>query len=167
MVTRYSGVMYTTQPTRAIYMSERANVRQGSGESKKDWILRLWGELREPTTREVADIVGCMPEYVRVVVRQRKGTGVSEHDNAYRARFKEKHGMAPEKHRYHKSPESRERMLTTNSEWRRRRYATDPAYRETRNVYKREWIKANWGTPTAYKRFLTERKAAKAGKERV
>lgn len=34
-------------------------------------------------TREIADSVGCLPEYVRVVVNQRKGRGSSEVDRRY------------------------------------------------------------------------------------
>ena len=36
------------------------------------------------TTRAIADIIGCLPAYVRVVLRQRMGTGESDIDRRYR-----------------------------------------------------------------------------------
>jgi hypothetical protein len=86
-------------------MKQRAKSRQVPGESKKDWILRLWGELSNPTTRGVSEIVGCRPEYVRVVVRQRAGGGTSEHDRTYLKRKAKELGMPVSTWRYHQDPE--------------------------------------------------------------
>lgn len=35
------------------------------------------------TIQEIAESVGCKPEYVRVVARQRKGSGMSANDRKY------------------------------------------------------------------------------------
>lgn len=50
--------------------------------TKSQQIMALYDGKR--TTREIADLVGCKPEYVRVVARQRKGGGLSEIDHRYR-----------------------------------------------------------------------------------
>lgn len=52
--------------------------------SKKERILRLYDGQR--STREIAKLVGCLPEYVRVVARQRKGGSYSVADLNYRTR---------------------------------------------------------------------------------
>ena len=49
--------------------------------TKAAQIMELYDGVR--STSEIAKIVGCLPEYVRVVVRQRKGAGVSEIDKRY------------------------------------------------------------------------------------
>jgi hypothetical protein len=49
--------------------------------SKAKQIMALYDGKR--TTREIADIVGCLPEYVRIVARQRRGAGLSEADKRY------------------------------------------------------------------------------------
>ena len=49
--------------------------------TKSAQIKQLYDGVR--TTREIADIVGCRPEYVRVVARQRQGNGISEIDKRY------------------------------------------------------------------------------------
>lgn len=51
--------------------------------TKSDQIMALYDGVR--TTKQIAEIVGCRPEYVRVVARQRKGSGSSEIDLRYRA----------------------------------------------------------------------------------
>lgn len=51
--------------------------------SKQAQILALYDGVR--TTREIAEIVGCDPAYVRVVARQRKGLGPSDADRRYMA----------------------------------------------------------------------------------
>lgn len=48
--------------------------------SKSSQILSLYDGVR--STREIADIVGCLPEYVRIVARQRRGRA-SETDRKY------------------------------------------------------------------------------------
>jgi hypothetical protein len=52
-------------------------------------IMRLYAEGL--STSEIAKAVGCRPEYVRVVARQRKGSTESANDRTYRARVY-KHG---------------------------------------------------------------------------
>jgi len=49
--------------------------------TKSQQIMALYDGKR--TTAEIAKIVGCKPEYVRVVARQRKGKGQSEIDWRY------------------------------------------------------------------------------------
>mgnify|MGYP001224228662 CR=1 FL=1 len=53
-------------------------------ETKSSRIMRLYGEGAY-TVKEIAEIVGCRPEYVRVVARQRKGSGQSDADRRYEA----------------------------------------------------------------------------------
>lgn len=50
--------------------------------TKAENIMRLYA--KGLSTTEIAEIVGCLPEYVRVVARQRKGWGLSENDRRYR-----------------------------------------------------------------------------------
>lgn len=49
--------------------------------TKAQQILELYDGTR--TTNEIAGIVGCRPDYVRVVARQRKGGGQSDIDRRY------------------------------------------------------------------------------------
>jgi hypothetical protein len=98
---------------------------------------------RGKTTRQIAEAVydlkpNCMAKtidkymaYVRVVVRQRKGEGRSEHD----IRYMENGG----------------RDLQNNS--RRDRYASDPAFRERRLDAFRKWKGANREHLLAYARW--------------
>ena len=51
--------------------------------TKSAQIMKLYDGRR--STREIAEIVGCLPEYVRIVARQRKGKGQSEIDARYDA----------------------------------------------------------------------------------
>jgi hypothetical protein len=54
--------------------------------SKKARIMALWGTIPDSNpskTTIIAKKVGCLPEYVRVVVRQRKGGGQSPTDHRY------------------------------------------------------------------------------------
>ena len=51
--------------------------------TKSQQIRALYDGVR--TTRDIANLVGCRPSYVRVVARQRKG-GVSEIDKRYTAK---------------------------------------------------------------------------------
>lgn len=108
-------------------MAERANVRQGSGISLKTQILEWWAALPEPTTRAVADLVGCRTEYVRVVIRQRKGGGVSAYDKAYISNFKQEYGCAPCVHRYRTDPEARRRQLANNQRYRAKKFGSEAA----------------------------------------
>jgi hypothetical protein len=62
----------------------RATRDAGSKPTKSQRILALYDGKR--TTKEIAKIVGCRQEYVRVVSRQRKGKS-STHDLRYRSSF--------------------------------------------------------------------------------
>lgn len=53
--------------------------REGTKAAK---IMELY-ERGDFTTREIADAVGCAESYVRVVTRQRRGTGVSKNERRY------------------------------------------------------------------------------------
>jgi hypothetical protein len=125
-------------------MKQRAKSRQVPGESKKDWILRLWGELPEPTTREVSEIVGCRPEYVRVVIRQRKGTGTSEHDRAYLERKAQELGAPVSTVRY-QSMSTKERRKHNVACWvsQKKKLAADPQYHAKRKAYQAQWHRDN------------------------
>lgn len=50
--------------------------------SKASQIRELYDGVR--STAEIAEIVGCLPEYVRIVARQRKSGGVSDIDRRYK-----------------------------------------------------------------------------------
>jgi len=50
--------------------------------TKSEQIMQLY--VQGLSTREIAEKVGCHPSYVRIVARQRKGSGVSENDRRYR-----------------------------------------------------------------------------------
>lgn len=52
-------------------------------ETKAARICRLYA-MGIYTVKEIADIVGCRPEYVRVAARQRRGRGMSEIDLRYK-----------------------------------------------------------------------------------
>ena len=79
--------------------------------SKVERIRRLWDGKR--TTKEIATIVGCMPEYVRVVARQRKFHGVSDIDR-----------------RYYRKPGKLEAVRKAKRERFKERYWSDPEFRE-------------------------------------
>jgi hypothetical protein len=125
-------------------MKQRAKSRQVPGESKKDWILRLWGELPEPTTRGVSEIVGCRPEYVRVVVRQRAGGGTSEHDRAYLERKAQELGAPVSTVRY-QSMSAKERRKHNVACWvsQKKKLAADPQYHAKRKAYQAQWHRDN------------------------
>ncbi len=109
--------------------------------TKKEQIMALHKQGK--TTRQIAEAVyglkpDCMAKtidkymaYVRVVTRQRKGSGRSEHDRKYM--------------------ESGGRDLQNNR--RRDRYASDPAFREYRLDTYRKWKAANQGHVLAYARW--------------
>lgn len=65
--------------------------------TKAQQIMKLYHGPTSLTTRQIADRVGCLPAYVRVVARQRKGGGSSPIDCRYFSR------------RYHEDAEFRER----------------------------------------------------------
>ena len=60
-----------------------AQPRDAEKPTKSQCILALYDGKR--TTAEISKIVGCRPEYVRVVARQRKGGKCSEIDRRYQS----------------------------------------------------------------------------------
>lgn len=88
--------------------------------TKSDQIRQLYDGVR--TTREIAEIVGCLPEYVRVVARQKR---------AANTRYA--------KRRYHSDPEFRAKIIARNAAYLMRRYREDPEYRARLLAYKRDW----------------------------
>lgn len=56
---------------------------QSAAPKIKDRIMAAHRANPDWTTRQIADHVGCRIEYVRVVVRQRKGSGTSDIDRKY------------------------------------------------------------------------------------
>ena len=87
--------------------------------TKSSQIMALYDGVR--TDREIANLVGCVLSYVRVVARQRKGSSMSEHDKRYR-----------------KSPLGRLTLAR-----RKARYASNPEYRADIKRYSREWVSRN------------------------
>jgi hypothetical protein len=125
-------------------MSQRAKTRQGSGVSLKKQILEWWAALPEPTTRQVADLVGCGTGYVRVVVRQRKGTGTSDYDREYLKRKAEQLGMPVGTARYmNMDPYERRRHNQMSWASQKKRLAADPKYHAKRKAYQAQWHKDN------------------------
>ena len=90
--------------------------------TKADRIREL--EKMGCTTREIADVVGCLPSYVRVVTRQRNGTGgYSKHDiNYLMARYGGTSLEEALRNRY-ATPEFRERHLAAVRKYDRRKRA--------------------------------------------
>ncbi len=88
--------------------------------TKAEHILQVYCSLPDTPqrTRRVAEIIGCRPEYVRVVARQRFGGGASEIDRRYR-----------------QSPLG----LYIRNEWRKRKYRNDPAFRERKLKSDQRW----------------------------
>ena len=109
--------------------------------TKAQRILELYDGKR--STKEIAAIVGCRPEYVRVAARQRKGSGESEHDRRYR---QSPQGRAKFKRHWEKS--GRERMRAYMQD----RYATDPEFRERELKRSTEWKRRNRDHVNAYNR---------------
>jgi hypothetical protein len=125
-------------------MPQRAKTRQGSGVSLKKQILEWWAALPEPTTRAVADLVGCGTAYVRVVIRQRKGTGTSEYDRGYLKRKAEQLGMPVSTARYMEM-DAYERRKHNQASWesQKKKLASDPEYHAKRKAYQRQWHQEN------------------------
>lgn len=80
--------------------------------TKAEHIMSLWDGKR--TTGQIARKVGCLPEYVRVVVRQRKGRGMSENDRRYR---QSPLGVKVARRYYE---QNRERLIARVREWMER-----------------------------------------------
>jgi hypothetical protein len=148
-------------------MSQRAKTRQGSGVSLKKQILEWWAALPEPTTRKVAELCNTSVDYVRVVVRQRGETGVSQYDKAYLDKFRAEHGCHPRSKQYNEDPVFHAKHNAQSLARYHQRMANEPEYREQRNATRRQWIKDTYGGENEYRLFLRERRAAKASKERL
>ena len=95
----------------------RQNANQGTTDvTKAQRILDLYDGKR--TTTEIAKIVGCLPEYVRVVARQREGGRSSKSDRKYRTSPKGmKKKKAYERKHYHEDPAFREKHLFRCHRW--------------------------------------------------
>lgn len=93
-------------------------------ETKAQRILDLYDGVR--TTREIAAIVGCRPEYVRVVARQRQGTSMSDIDRRYR---------------------SSSLGRATFNKYQSHRWATDPEYRRRKNESKARSMRKAGASP--------------------
>jgi DNA-binding Lrp family transcriptional regulator len=70
--------------------------------TKQEHIAKLEDGTR--TTKEIADTVGCSPEYVRAARRRLAGSDV---DKRYLEKFRQQHGMSPAGWRYRHDPEVR------------------------------------------------------------
>lgn len=109
--------------------------------TKSAQIMKLYDGKR--STREIAEIVGCLPEYVRIVARQRKGKGRSEVDD-----------------RYHHSEKGAARQQRVIKQWHAtpkhiRRKARSEAYHEARKAGL-SWRDASNVSMTAVRRAVRE-----------
>jgi hypothetical protein len=88
--------------------------------TKAQQILDLYDGIR--TTTEIAKVVGCDPAYVRVVARQRFGSGQSEIDRRHWENGGRERVRDYMRNRRHADPEYRERTNRhcRNSQARRR-----------------------------------------------
>ena len=102
--------------------------------------IRILYEPGDKTTTEIAEIVGCSKEYVRVCARQRGTFGRSAIDDRYYDKFVDNHGCAPDTHRYRSDPEYRKRRQQQVNARRRERRATDPEFRARERQYQRDWL---------------------------
>lgn len=86
--------------------------------------------------REIAAIVGCSPDYVRVAARQRKH-GTSNADKAYAAankpKIKQRYKEWAERTRA-EAPEYWQGRNAKCAAYRRQRYRSDPMFRELRKA---------------------------------
>ncbi len=99
-------------------------------------IRELYDEAGSLTTKDIAEIVGCSPEYVRVCARQRiTASGRSAIDDRYYAKFVKKYGCSPDTHRYRTDPTYRAHRLAGFAAWRRKQIAKDPNFLDRRNAY--------------------------------
>lgn len=73
------------------------------------------------TVRQIADVVGCPTSYVRVVLRQRVGGGMSKHDKAHLIK---KHGSLKAAYAAHYQDHREYFRAYWAKRWRE-----DPAYR--------------------------------------
>lgn len=92
--------------------------------SKAARIRALYAEGK--TTREIADEVGCRPEYVRVVARQRDASGRSAHDDAYLVR---KYGSLKAAYAARNARTKPQRNAYWSWRWH-----NDPTYREAKRL---------------------------------
>jgi uncharacterized protein YjcR len=90
------------------------------------------------SVREIADKVGCSPEYVRIAARQRAGGSHSEGDKRWRAANPGKMA-ARVRERLATDPEYRQRRNEYKDRWLRSRLQNDPEYRERHLAYRRKW----------------------------
>lgn len=95
--------------------------------SKSQRILELYDGKRLPS--EIAAIVGCRPEYVRVVARQRKGNSRSEADLRYWASAGGK--------------KTKRRLQAKRAREKKQRYWADAAYREEVKARNLAWYHRN------------------------
>jgi hypothetical protein len=98
--------------------------------TKQEQIAELDDGTR--TTREIAELVGCSPPYVRAARQRLAGSDV---DKRYREKFKQKHGMSRSGWRYRHYPEDRAKR----SEYAKHRWANDPEFRERHKDRLRLW----------------------------
>lgn len=90
--------------------------------TKTERILALYSTGKY-TTREVADTVGCLPAYVRVVARQRKGAGYSDNDARYLMRRYGGKSLAEAVRNQLSDPAVRDRHRAANRKYRAKRRA--------------------------------------------
>ena len=103
-------------------------------------IRALVAEHGDWTTKQIAAIVGCRPEYVRVCARQRNtASGRSAIDDRYHQKFIKENGCAPDTYRYRTDPTYRARRLACFRRWRWKRIANDSTWRARTNARQRAW----------------------------
>jgi hypothetical protein len=106
------------------------------------------------STREIADVIGCRPEYVRVALRQRLDGKRSKHDIAYAIK---KYGslQAYAAERYQAAKERQ-------AAYYRHRWSEDPEFRADQLARNKAWKQKNPDRVRAHSRATRERRKAKA-----
>jgi DNA-binding Lrp family transcriptional regulator len=102
--------------------------------TKQEQIAELDDGTR--TTREIAELVGCSPPYVRAARQRLAGSDV---DKRYREKFKQKHGMSRSGWRYRHYPEDRAKR----SEYAKHRWANDREDEYQADIVRRMELAAN------------------------
>lgn len=71
--------------------------------------IKAFLEHSNLSSREIADAVGCSPDYVRAIRQRLIGGGTSAADKKYLAAFVARHGVHRNTHRYRTDTEYRAR----------------------------------------------------------
>ena len=112
--------------------------------TKADKIRALAKRNPSLTTAQIGARCGCLPNYVRVVLRQRVlPGGRSKSDIKYNEAYKAEHGVYPITtrfmKRYHSDPEFRAEHKRRMSDYQVQRYREDEKLREAKKAASRAY----------------------------